>query len=64
MRIDSKPVKLAFTFGFIHGFGFAGVLREMHLPPRALGSVMHRHVHPVVGAYADEDGEGERANEV
>ena len=28
---------IAFTFGFIHGFGFAGVLREMHLPPRALG---------------------------
>jgi len=28
---------IAFTFGFIHGFGFAGVIREMHLPPRALG---------------------------
>ena len=28
---------IAFTFGFIHGFGFAGVLREMHLPRRALG---------------------------
>ena len=28
---------IAFTFGFIHGFGFASVLREMELPPRALG---------------------------
>jgi len=28
---------IAFGFGFIHGFGFAGVLREMGLPPRALG---------------------------
>jgi hydrogenase/urease accessory protein HupE len=28
---------IAFTFGLIHGFGFANVLREMDLPPRALG---------------------------
>ncbi len=28
---------IAFTFGFIHGFGFASVLREMGLPARALG---------------------------
>jgi hypothetical protein len=28
---------IAFGFGFIHGFGFANVLREMHLPPQALG---------------------------
>jgi hydrogenase/urease accessory protein HupE len=28
---------IAFAFGFIHGFGFASVLREMGLPPRALG---------------------------
>lgn len=28
---------IAFGFGFIHGFGFANVLREMDLPPRALG---------------------------
>src|SRR5438034_6229366 len=28
---------IAFAFGFIHGFGFASVLREMDLPPRALG---------------------------
>jgi hydrogenase/urease accessory protein HupE len=28
---------IAFGFGFIHGFGFANVLREMGLPPRALG---------------------------
>jgi hydrogenase/urease accessory protein HupE len=33
---DVRPW-IAFTFGFIHGFGFAGVLREMHLPSRALG---------------------------
>ena len=28
---------IAFAFGFIHGFGFATVLREMELPARALG---------------------------
>jgi hydrogenase/urease accessory protein HupE len=28
---------IAFGFGFVHGFGFAGVLREMGLPPAALG---------------------------
>ena len=28
---------IAFGFGLIHGFGFANVLREMNLPPRALG---------------------------
>jgi hydrogenase/urease accessory protein HupE len=28
---------IAFSFGFIHGFGFANVLREMELPSRALG---------------------------
>lgn len=28
---------IAFAFGFVHGFGFANVLREMDLPPRALG---------------------------
>ena len=28
---------IAFAFGFIHGFGFANVLREMGLPARALG---------------------------
>ena len=28
---------IAFAFGLIHGFGFAGVLREMELPARALG---------------------------
>jgi hydrogenase/urease accessory protein HupE len=28
---------IAFAFGFIHGFGFASVLREMDLPPTALG---------------------------
>jgi hydrogenase/urease accessory protein HupE len=28
---------IAFGFGLVHGFGFAGVLREMDLPARALG---------------------------
>lgn len=28
---------IAFAFGFIHGFGFAIVLRQMELPARALG---------------------------
>jgi len=30
-------VWIAFAFGFIHGFGFANVLREMDLPRTALG---------------------------
>ncbi len=36
---DGRDVRawIAFGFGFIHGFGFANVLREMDLPPRALG---------------------------
>ena len=36
---DGRDVRawIAFAFGFIHGFGFARVLREMDLPARALG---------------------------
>ena len=36
---DGRDVRawIAFAFGFIHGFGFAAVLREMDLPARALG---------------------------
>jgi hydrogenase/urease accessory protein HupE len=33
---DMRPW-IALAFGFIHGFGFANVLREMGLPSRALG---------------------------
>jgi hydrogenase/urease accessory protein HupE len=29
---------IAFGFGFVHGFGFASVLREFGLPPGALGA--------------------------
>jgi hypothetical protein len=28
---------IALFFGLVHGFGFASVLREIGLPPRALG---------------------------
>jgi hydrogenase/urease accessory protein HupE len=36
---DGRDVRawIAFAFGFVHGFGFANVLREMDLTPRALG---------------------------
>ena len=36
---DGRDVRawIAFAFGFIHGFGFASVLREMDLPAKALG---------------------------
>jgi len=36
---DGRDVRawIAFAFGFVHGFGFASVLREMDLPARALG---------------------------
>ena len=36
---DGRDVRawIAFAFGFIHGFGFANVLRAMNLPRRALG---------------------------
>jgi len=30
-------ILFAFGFGLVHGFGFASVLREIGLPPRALG---------------------------
>ena len=33
---DLRPW-IALAFGLIHGFGFANVLRDMDLPPRALG---------------------------
>jgi HupE / UreJ protein len=31
---------IAFAFGFVHGFGFASVLREFGLPPHALGAAL------------------------
>jgi hydrogenase/urease accessory protein HupE len=36
---DGRDVRawIAFAFGFIHGFGYASVLRDMSLPARALG---------------------------
>jgi hydrogenase/urease accessory protein HupE len=39
LRRGGRDVRawIAFAFGFIHGFGFAYVLREMDLPARALG---------------------------
>jgi hydrogenase/urease accessory protein HupE len=39
LRRDGRDMRMwiACAFGFIHGFGFANVLREMGLPPRALG---------------------------
>src|SRR6185436_15907703 len=33
---DARPW-IALFFGLVHGFGFASVLREIGLPPRALG---------------------------
>ncbi len=35
-RRDARAM-LAFAFGFVHGFGFAGVLREFGLPRASLG---------------------------
>lgn len=42
MLSASSPMRdlrawMSFAFGFIHGFGFASVLREMDLPSRVLG---------------------------
>lgn len=39
LRRDGRDVRewIAFGFGFLHGFGFASVLREMGLPSQALG---------------------------
>ena len=39
LRRGGRDVRawIAFAFGFIHGFGFAYVLREMDLPAQALG---------------------------
>jgi hypothetical protein len=40
LRVSRSPVilrvVLAFAFGLVHGFGFAGVLAEMDLPPNRL----------------------------
>jgi hypothetical protein len=35
-RPASRRWAVSFLFGLVHGFGFAGVLREMTLPPSAL----------------------------
>ena len=39
LKRDGRDMRvwIALGFGLIHGFGFAGVLREMDLPARALG---------------------------
>lgn len=39
LKRDGRDMRtwIAFAFGFIHGFGFANVLRDMDLPGRALG---------------------------
>ena len=39
VRGDGRDLRawVALTFGLVHGFGFANVLREMDLPSRALG---------------------------
>ncbi|MFM8395318.1 MAG: HupE/UreJ family protein, partial [Acidobacteriota bacterium] len=39
VKTDGRDLRtwIAFFFGFIHGFGFAGVLREFGLPGQALG---------------------------
>ncbi len=37
-RSHDLRVPLAFGFGLVHGFGFAGVLREFGLPPGALAA--------------------------
>ncbi|KPK14675.1 MAG: hypothetical protein AMJ62_12145 [Myxococcales bacterium SG8_38] len=34
------PWAVAFLFGLLHGFGFAGVLREVGLPEEAIGSAL------------------------
>lgn len=34
------PVAVAATFGLLHGFGFANVLREVGLPPQGLASAL------------------------
>ena len=43
-RAGEPPVDrrawLAFAFGFVHGFGFASVLREFGLPPGAMGMAL------------------------
>jgi hypothetical protein len=36
-RIRDSRAGIAFAFGFVHGFGFAGVLGELGLPRQALG---------------------------
>src|SRR5206468_10406712 len=35
---SDRRAAIAFGFGFVHGFGFASVLRDFGLPPGALGA--------------------------
>lgn len=55
LRRDGRDVRawIAFVFGFIHGFGFAFVLRDMGLPSRALGwSLLSFNVGVEIGQLA------------
>lgn len=36
-KFSDQRLFFAFTFGLIHGFGFAGVLKELELPTEAIG---------------------------
>ena len=48
---------IAFAFGFVHGFGFADVLREMGLPQAALGwSLFAFNLGVELGSGADRGG--------
>jgi hydrogenase/urease accessory protein HupE len=37
---ERKPWLVAFTFGLLHGFGFAGALREVGLPPNEIPAAL------------------------
>lgn len=40
VRIDRRRWPLTFAFGLVHGFGFAGVLREYGMPPEAIAPAL------------------------
>jgi hypothetical protein len=38
--LSQRPWVIAFAFGLLHGFGFAGALREVGLPPEAIPAAL------------------------
>src|SRR5207244_1968737 len=57
-RFDKRWL-VSFLFGFVHGFGFANVLKDMHLPTSSLAaSLLFFHVGVELAKYVSESQNG------